>query len=350
MPFDPLAPLPLLTADLPGIGGRIKASPEDFEVEEIPAYLPTGEGAHLFLWVQKTGMGAEFFQRRLARILGVPAEDIGTAGLKDRHAVTRQWVSVPASAEPRVKDLDGEGVLVLSVSRHPNKLRPGHLHGNRFRVLVREPTAPDALPPLLERLRSHGLPNFYGPQRFGRDGETLQVGLDLMRGDAGRVSGFLRRLALSAVQSAVFNHVLANRLADGLLRRVVAGDVMKKWPFGGMFNAADLSAEQARLDARETVPTGPMFGKKMFPALDEAAKREETVLAEAGLEREAFSGFGKMLSGTRRYLLVHPGDLSATIEPEGVRLSFSLPAGSYATVLAGELTHSGALAAEDADD
>src|SRR5688572_29983699 len=125
---------PLLTPELPGVGGRIKAQPEDFEVEEVPAYLPSGEGDHLFLWVQKRGLGAEYFLRQVARRLGVASEDVGSAGLKDRHAVTRQWLSVPSSAESRLKELDGDGITLLSSSRHGNKLRPGHLRGNRFRI------------------------------------------------------------------------------------------------------------------------------------------------------------------------------------------------------------------------
>src|SRR5262245_35856671 len=132
MPFDPLAAPPLLTADLPGIGGRIRVQPEDFEVEEIPAYMPSGEGDYLFLWVEKRSMGAEYFLRQIAKRLEVAPGDVGTAGLKDRHAVTRQMVSVPASAEPRLSQLDGDGIRVLKVSRHGNKLRSGHLHGNRF--------------------------------------------------------------------------------------------------------------------------------------------------------------------------------------------------------------------------
>src|ERR1700674_4931399 len=115
MTFEPLALPPLLTADLPGIGGRIKTEPEDFEVEEIPAYSPSGTGDFLYLWIEKRSMGAEFFVRQIAHRLGIPAGEVGTAGLKDRHAVTRQWVSVPASAEPRLAGLDGEGIQVLSV-------------------------------------------------------------------------------------------------------------------------------------------------------------------------------------------------------------------------------------------
>jgi tRNA pseudouridine13 synthase len=349
--FDPLAPPPLCTHDLPGIGGRIKARPEDFEVEEVPAYQPSGQGEYLYLWLEKREMGAEYFVRQVARRLDVPVGEIGTAGLKDRHAVTRQMVSVPARAEERLGRLEGDGIRVLRVGRHGNKLRPGHLHGNRFRILVRDPAAAagQRLGPLLERLRREGLPNFYGSQRFGRDGETVRLGLALLRGEPPPLSAvgrplnarspFLRKLALSAAQSALFNHYLARRMADGLLGRVLPGDVMAKWPFGGMFVAEDVAREQARFGARETVTAGPMFGRKMFAAAGEAAGREADVLREAGLAREAFHGFGKLLAGTRRHNLVYVEDLAAAVEDEGVRLTFTLPAGSYATGLLREVLH-----------
>src|SRR3954465_8115545 len=117
MPFDPLQPTPLLTTDLPGIGGRIKQEPEDFEVEELPAYQPSGAGDFLYLWIEKRGMGADYFARQVARRLDVPTSEAGTPPLKARHAVTRQMVSVPAAAEPRLAQLEGDGIRVLSVSR-----------------------------------------------------------------------------------------------------------------------------------------------------------------------------------------------------------------------------------------
>lgn len=331
---------PLLTAGLAGLGGKIKQQPEDFDVEEIPAYEPAGTGEHLFLWIEKRGMGAEYFQRQVARRLGVPPSEVGTAGLKDRHAVTRQYVSVPATAEANLGSLDGDGIRLLRHGRHGNKLKPGHLHGNRFRVLIREAdTAADAsLQQCLQRIREEGLPNYYGAQRFGRDAETAILGLDLLSGKAKKVrSPFLRKLALSAVQSLLFNAYFAQRLTDGLMRRVLPGDVMAKWPAGGMFTAEDVAVEQERFDRRETVHSGPMFGRKTFPAKGEAAEREAVILAAAGFTKESFDGFGKLLQGTRRHNLIYVDDLAAAWEPEGLRLTFTLPAGSYATGLLGEI-------------
>src|SRR5438105_1499842 len=136
MALDFITEPPFLTADLPGLSGRIKVAPEDFEVEEIPAYEPCGSGPFLYLWVEKRDMGAEYFLRQVARRLGLSDRDVGAAGLKDRRAVTRQMISVPEAAAEHLPRLDGDGLRVLSVSRHTNKLKPGHLHGNRFSILI----------------------------------------------------------------------------------------------------------------------------------------------------------------------------------------------------------------------
>jgi len=338
-PLDDAFSPPLMTADIPGIGGKIKSSPDDFEVEEIPAYEPSGQGDFLYLWIEKRDMGAEYFERQIARRLDIPVGEVGTAGLKDRCAVTRQMVSVPAFVEERLAQLDGDGIKVLRVGRHSNKLKAGHLHGNRFRILIRDAQV-HAGRVHYEAIRDLGMPNYYGTQRFGRDGETLQIGLALLRGEkpARPVrSAFLKKLALSAVQSALFNHILAQRFRDGLLRRVLPGDVMCKIPFGGMFVAEDVAAEQARFDACEIVTAGPICGRKTFAATNDALQREQAALAAFGLNQSSFNGFGKLLMGTRRHNLVYLPDLAAAIEPDGIRLTFTLPAGSYATVLLREL-------------
>jgi tRNA pseudouridine13 synthase len=339
MPHPALSP-PLLTPDLPGSGGRIKVQPEDFEVEEIPAYEPSGSGDHLYLWVEKRGVGPEYFVKQVARRLGIPPADVGTAGLKDRHAVTRQWVSVPKQAEPELPQLDGDGIRLLHVCRHTNKLRPGHLRGNRFRILIRDAdtTKAAAVSAVLDRIQQLGLPNYYGPQRFGHDGETAALGLAMLRGErTPRVNPFLRKLALSAAQSWLFNDTLGRRLADGLFRTVLCGDVMMKWPAGGLFVAEDVPTEQARFDRREVVTGGPMFGAKTFAAKAEAAQREVKILADNGLSPDSFAGFGKLVQGTRRHNLVYIDDLTAAWEPDGLRLALTLPSGSYATVLLREI-------------
>lgn len=340
---------PLLTADLPGIVGTLKSQPEDFEVEEIPAYPPSGDGEHLFLWIEKRGVSADELTRHLSRTLDISPGDLGTAGLKDKQAVTRQFVSVPRRIESLLPSLNTDNIRVLNSTPHKNKLRTGHLHGNRFRVLVRDVVEPDALTKanaIAERLRLSGLPNYFGSQRFGNNGSTLKQGLSLLsetgassepsrksrdRHRSGRQ--FLHRLALSAAQSWLFNQVLAERLRDGLLDRVLLGDVMQVCATGGLFIAQDLAAEQPRFDAQETVMTGPMFGPKMKPTTDEPATREQRVLDAAQLSPDAFRRYGHLTDGTRRPLLVRPDDLRISAVPDGLLFEFALPSGCYATVL-----------------
>jgi tRNA pseudouridine13 synthase len=346
--FDPLAPLPRIAGDLPGTGGVIKKEPDDFEVEEIPAYEPDGDGEHLYLWIEKRGVPADELVRRVARAARVSPRDVGTAGLKDARAVTRQWVSVPAPAESSLSELDARDLRVLRVARHRNKLRTGHLQGNRFRILVRD-VGPDALAraeAIVARLEETGLPNFFGAQRFGRGGETVEIGWTLLRGERSAAlsraprgrRGFLKRLALSAAQAALFNDFLCRRMADGLLHDVVDGDVMQVAASGGPFIAEELERERARLARREIVVTGPMFGPKMRGPRRAAADRELAVLEANCLAAEAFDGHGKILSGTRRAILIRPVELAVAAVGEGLELRFELPSGSYATRLVAEIT------------
>lgn len=344
-PFLETLPLstdcPMLTADLPGIGGVLKSQPEDFVVEEIPAYQPCGDGEHLFLWIEKTNVPADELGRHLATALGITPRDLGIAGLKDTHAVTRQFVSVPRRIENRLNAIDTEGIRLLDAKPHQNKLRTGHLRGNRFQVLVRECGHSTAALAIAERLRQTGVPNYYGSQRFGNKNSTLKLGLKLLTearsgsdAEAKKPNRrFLHRLALSAAQSWLFNNVLAERLQEGLLDRVLLGDIMQKCESGGLFDVRDVAAEQPRFEARETVLTGPMFGPKMKAALHESAAREQRVLAASGVTLDGFRRFGQLAEGTRRPLLIWPGDLQVRETPDGLLFEFSLPSGAYATVV-----------------
>ena len=173
---------PLFTPELPGVGGRIRVHDDDFDVEEVPSYEPSGSGEHLYIWVEKRGIAPEFFARTIAARLGISPGAVGTAGLKDRHAVTRQWVSVPKECEPRVKNIEVDGIRVLKTGFHTNKLKPGHLRGNRFRILIRGTNRAVNVDAILDRIRAQGMPNFYGPQRFGRDGNTVDLGMQCLAG------------------------------------------------------------------------------------------------------------------------------------------------------------------------
>jgi tRNA pseudouridine13 synthase len=322
----------------------LKHECEDFVVEEIPAYEPCGEGEHLFLWIEKQDLSAEQLTQHLVRSLELRQGDIGIAGLKDRRAVTRQYVSVPVRAEARLSNVDTERIHVLRAARHRNKLRTGHLKGNRFDVLVRG-VRDDALrraTRIADAVRRLGFPNYYGPQRFGHEGGTLILGRDLLAGDVnprdippGR-RRFLLRLALSAVQSALFNEIVVSRVRDGELHRVMRGDVMQVVASGGCFVVDDASLEQQRFDARETVLTGPLFGPRMIAPSGAAAEREETALARHGLTRAAFSNYSRLLPGARRAAVVWPEDLTVEKSADGIRFRFTLPPGAYATVLLDE--------------
>jgi tRNA pseudouridine13 synthase len=352
MPIDPLYPPPL-TPDLFGVGGRIKVEPDDFLVEEVPSYEPVGTGEHLYLWVQKRDVAPEFFARTIAQRLDIPVGTIGTAGLKDRRAITRQWVSVPQEAEPRLNRVDGAGITLLSHSRHTNKLKPGHLKGNRFDILIRDAdfSRADACCAVLERIQAQGLPNYYGLQRFGHDGGNIDLGFRCLAGtQPKRLRPFVYRFALSAVQSLMFNDYLGRRMIDGHFRTVLPGDVMGKWPAGGLFVAEDLPTEQQRFNSRETVMCGPMFGKHTFAAAGLAAQREAAVLADHNLNPTSFDGFGKLMGGTRRHNLVYLDDLSAVWEQSGLRLKFTLPSGCYATVLLREVMKAPLNIEPDGDD
>jgi tRNA pseudouridine13 synthase len=334
--------LPYVTADLPSSGGQIKVSPEDFRVDEIPAYLPAGAGSHLYLKVEKQGRTTPEVVRSLARLLSVPERDAGYAGLKDRQAVTTQWLSFPVQRDPDPAALTGEGYRILEVSRHGNKLRPGHSRGNRFSVAVRGGDLERAQA-CARALAERGLPNFFGPQRFGADGRNAELGRSLVLGrtespEVRRAlrDRFLRRLALSAYQSLLFNRWLQQRLADDLFARVLDGDALKKLDTGGVFVCSDPAADQPRVDRFEISPAGPMFGHKLALAAGTARTREESLLAAEGLQLADFSRGGGEAEGTRRAarLLVRI-DLEPL--PAGYRASFDLPRGSYATVVMGEL-------------
>lgn len=340
-----IAPLPFVTAGLPGSGGTLKASPEDFRVDELPAYLPSGAGPHLYLRVEKRGRTTRDVLRELAARLGVPERDAGYAGLKDREAVTTQWLSFPAARDPDPASLAGDGFRVLEGSRHANKLRTGHVRGNRFAVTVRggdlEPARACAA-----ALAVRGLPNFFGPQRFGADGRNAEVGRAILRAErtpeAGRAARdrFLRRLSISAWQSAAFNRWLSERMDDGLFATALAGDVLRKLESGGTFVCEDPATDGPRVASFEVSPAGPMPGHRLRPSSAGVPReREERILRAEGMTLADLARGGDEAQGTWRAARL---PVAIALEPVegGYRAAFDLPRGSYATVVMRELMKS----------
>ncbi|MDB4952834.1 MAG: tRNA pseudouridine synthase TruD [Myxococcales bacterium] len=335
--------LPYLTADLPGTGGVLRTSAEDFLVDEEPAYLPSGTGDHVYVRIEKRGMTTSHAVERIARAVAVSPRDIGVAGMKDRHAVTRQWLSLPPPVTPEaVHAIAIPDLAILEIKRHGNKLRTGHVRANRFQLRVRG-VAPDAAAratAILERLAAPpGAPNWYGEQRFGRDGDNAARGRAIVMGERPPRDRKLARLLVSSLQSQLFNDWLVARIGDGLYARALAGDILHKRD-GGQFTCEDPATDEARLVAGELAVTGPMFGDRMrrSPEGTPAAEREDAILAAAGLTRDSFSAVRAIAEGTRRDATIEVRETSVVeIEPEVIEVRFTLPGGAYATAVMREV-------------
>lgn len=380
--------LPFLTADIPGIGGMIKARFEDFVVEEIPAYPAAGEGTHTYLYIEKLGLTTMQAARDLARGLGVAPREIGYAGLKDSRALTRQWFSVEHVPEDRIRALTLPKIKFLEVTRHTNKIKTGHLAGNRFVLRVRESKHDGAAAAnaVMQVLATRGVPNYFGPQRFGGRGDNWILGRAIVRDDPkdaldqylGRVTEedtgvfgearraydagqfarartlwpylyrgehraltvlektpdnfkrawysvdlSLKRLFLSAYQSQMFNQVLAGRIAE--IDRIKVGDLAFKHNSGAVFRVEDAATEQPRCDAFEISPTGPLFGYRTTMPTGEPGEVEQKLLDAEGLTPERFKAIEAFrVKGGRRALRFRPHDWSVKpgMDGDGAYLEF----------------------------
>ena len=322
--------LPFLTVDLPGIGGVLRTTDEDFQVDELLAYDPSGEGDHIFARIEKRGLSTPQAAEAMARQLDVPVRDVGWAGMKDKRAVTRQTLSFPPPCTPEaVQAVAVPGIVVQEVTRHRHKLRTGHVRRNRFTLRVREleideETAAERARAILDTLsRAPGSPNWFGAQRFGNTGDNADIGRALVTGaplprGMRRPRGRKLRFYVSALQSQLFNEYLQARMQDGLYRTVLPGDVLQKRESGGSFCSTEPAVDQQRLDRGELVLTGPMFGHKVMlpPADSPAGERERALLAAHELATETFTRVGKLGFGTRRPLAVDLGATSVSTSGE----------------------------------
>ncbi|HEY0231381.1 MAG TPA: tRNA pseudouridine(13) synthase TruD [Dokdonella sp.] len=322
----------------PPLTARLRAEPADFEVEELLGFEPSGHGEHAFLWIEKTGANTEWVARQLADAAGVAPMAVGFAGLKDRHAVTRQvfTVQMPGRADPDWSALAIAGVSVLSATRHDRKLKRGAHRGNRFRIRLRELRGDRAAAEQrIEAIRTRGVPNYFGEQRFGRDGQNLALAEALFAGR--RMPRHQRSFALSAARSELFNAVLAERVEHGNWDGALEGEV---WMLAGshaIFGPEPFSDDLARrLAERDIHPTGPLWGAGELRSAAEVraleiAAVEPFATLTSGLERAG-------LNQERRSLRLTIDDLSHQWSSAGeLTLEFRLAAGSFATTMLREL-------------
>jgi tRNA pseudouridine13 synthase len=330
--------LPYATAKSLSARGKIRTVPEDFRVEELPAYPPSGQGEHVFVHFEKSGLTTQEAVSRIATALRVDARAAGVAGQKDKHAVTTQWASFTGTTPEAVLALELTSIRVLAASRHTNKLRTGHLRGNRFELRLRETERADVVTAVLTELSRIGIPNYYGEQRFGIGERNFERALSFVTGQtAPPRDRFQRKLLFSALQSALFNTWLAQRIELGLYERPILGDILRKEDTGGLFVNADSEDAERRMLAWEVSPTGPMFGGEMRLPEGEALAYETAILANAGLSLELLGKHAKLGEGTRRSARVRPMAWRVCAEQDAVMLTFELPKGAYATAVLREI-------------
>ena len=335
--------LPYCTEGLPGLGGQLRSAPDAFVVEEIPLYEASGEGQHLYVNITKEELTSREVQRGLAEAFDLPYRAVGFAGMKDKHARATQTFSLLVghvddeflkAAPARIGEK--APVTVNWVRLHRNKLKKGHLLGNRFTITITRPSvdgeeAMSRATAIAEQVRNSGLPNYYGPQRLGQNGANVRRGWELLQGNKRMANRWLRSLLLASVQSYLCNRYLALRQQQGSFTTLLTGDIAKKHDTGGLFVVADQAAEQGRFERKEISFTAPIYGPKMWEAEAEAGALEQEILIESSLDMGSLAR-AKMM-GTRRLGRILLNDLSVRQKGKDIVVAFSLPKGAFATTV-----------------
>jgi tRNA pseudouridine13 synthase len=335
----------------PLASAELKAEPEDFRVEEQLSFAPSGEGPHRLIKVEKRAANTRWVAAQIARLAGIPVAEVGYAGLKDRHAISVQWFSVPD--RPQRSDfwssVRTEEFRVLEVHANNRKLKRGALSGNRFRIRLRKVAwSRDALEHKLAALRTQGAPNYFGPQRFGRDGFNLDRLAEWVQGDGAPRGRAERGFLLSAARALIFNEVLARRVQSADWSRLAPGDLASLDGSGSHFAVAAIDDEiRRRLEAFDIHPSGPMWGRGAPQTSGPALETELAVAHELGsvaqlLEREG-------LEQERRALRCAIRDLEVESEAATLTLSFRLGRGQFATAVLREICDFDAPALSESD-
>ena len=337
---------------------HFKQSPRDFVVEELPLYEFSGEGEHLILFVRKKSLSTNEMIGQIARYLGIKNREIGYAGLKDKHAMTKQYISIHKKYEEALENFNFDGIKILSKTYHNNKIKIGHLKGNRFYIKVKKvnPTSAAKIDEALKSISNAGMPNYFGYQRFGNDGDNHILGEKLAKGEARERNPRVKKLLINAYQSHLFNLWLSRRLEinalvtsfepkeiETLLNmpndevkkmkaqthpfKLISGDVMEHYPYGKLFEYDGAEEDLTRFNDRNISVTGLLCGTK--------------VRTSTGLAGDIEKGFDDEISadGARRYAWIYPTEVEGRFNPVEAQyeMNFTLPKGSYATVLIEEI-------------
>ena len=316
----------------------LKTECADFVVKEQLGYDMSGDGEFVVVKVRKTDCNTLFVGEQLAKFAGISARNMSYAGLKDRKAVTEQWFSLqmPGQPTPDFSQFSLEGVEILDVTRHQRKIRIGSLQGNHFEILLRNAEETDELKVRLDFLAKNGFPNYFTEQRFGRDGNNLTQALRWANGEIKVKDRNKRSFYLSTARSEVFNLIVAKRIELGLAQQVLNGDVLQLNGSHSWFVAdesEDLTQLQQRLIQQDILLTAPLIGEEDKSAVDFENEIFAQHQALFDLMRQ------ERMKAARRPILMQPQQFQWQFEPNGLRLKFYLPAGSYATALARELVN-----------
>ena len=316
----------------------LKTECADFVVKEQLGYDMSGDGEFVVVKVRKTDCNTLFVGEQLAKFAGISARNMSYAGLKDRKAVTEQWFSLqmPGQPTPDFSQFSLEGVEILDVTRHQRKIRIGSLQGNHFEILLRNAEETDELKERLDFLAKNGFPNYFTEQRFGRDGNNLTQALRWANGEIKVKDRNKRSFYLSAARSEIFNLILSKRMELDLAQQILLGDVLQLNGSHSWFvvdESEDLAQLQQRLAQQDVLLTAPLIGEEDKSAVDfenEIFAQHQALFALMRQER---------MKAARRPILMQPQQFQWQFEPNGLRLQFALPAGSYATALIRELVN-----------
>lgn len=326
----------------PQASGVLKSKPEDFVVREELGYEPSGEGEHIFLWVQKTGLNTAFVAEQIAKFCQLPLRTVSYAGRKDKHAVTQQWfgVHVPGKKEFNWSKMDLDGLQILSVKRHHKKLRVGNLKGNRFELTIRELNDFDQIEQRLLVIKNLGVPNYFGPQRFGDTrhhphGSNLALAEKMLAGEVIKNRN-KRSMAISALRSWLFNQFVSARISNALWQQAITGDVMVLTGSNSFFIVEQIDQHiSQRMLQNDISISAPLWGKGPLPSKLEAADFEQSIAHKNSDVCGFLSSLG--LQQERRSTRLLPENLQWQIQDNRLDIQFSLPSGCFATSVVREV-------------